>query len=81
MLRVTDRVQELSDLLLAQHVGKFPRLPTGRDVLLRGPGTLERDGVEEPQGRHRDDDRTGGEVPLIEYPSGQHRLGPLDLTP
>ena len=34
MLHVTDRAQELSDLLLAQHVGKFLRSPTGRDVLL-----------------------------------------------
>jgi hypothetical protein len=61
-LQVVDGRQEVCYLLPAQYdrhlFGLFARR---RDVLDR-QGTLECDGVEEPQGRHRDDDGTGGKV-------------------
>jgi len=62
MLQARHSVEELADLLPAEHVRKLVRLPAGRDVRIDQPVTLEGDGVEKPQGSHRGRDRTGSKV-------------------
>ena len=66
MLHIVDGRQEVRHLLPAHYDRQLSGLFASRDDVLDHPGTLECDGVEEPQGRHRDDDGTGGKVLVID---------------
>jgi hypothetical protein len=65
VLKIVHRPQEARNFVLAQNNGKLFRLTAGGNIVFDSPWPLEGNGVEKPEGRDRDNDRTGCEMSLL----------------
>jgi len=66
MFGAAHRGQESGDFLRARDNGEFLRLPAGWDVVFDNPRLFEGDGIDKPECRHGDRNRTGRQSSLLD---------------